>query len=613
MSKTTPNLSGNAEVIIERFGGLRPMSTKTDIPVTTIQGWKKRNSIPENRMDEILQAARKHGVDLSGLSSTSAATATPVAPSIAKDTTIKPAETKTAAPAAVMPKSAEKSADVKSVEKPAAKSAPTDKSALNQAPYAASTNEGKEFTAAGKSDVHVLRDAVPDDILKDKLAAAERRAVSKSAFLSGMMFTLGVGAVAVLLWPKAQDMDARISNNDRAVAEIYNEIRDMKSGGSFLDGVIPQEWTEQITALTSQATTLKDQAAQVQAQVGEAVKQAEALTSDVLGQNAGTFDERITRLESHLSAVVADPQLQAFLGKIQGMAGTVTGEKVLDGAMQELNRQIAGFEGAPQEMADYLDQARAQSPELQETFGNIPAEDMKAAALLLAFEQMRGALNRDSEPFANDLALLKNFVGDNNTDLQASIDRLAPHAEKGVLTFDGLSNEFRTLAGNAVVSSLQGEGVGFEEKAKARLNELFSVEKNGELVSGTDTQSKLAKTKGYLDSGDLDKAIAEAKTLDGEAAQTMAPWISEAEKTSAAQKLTNILDYNIDLRTSGAEDTGVNGSPLIAGRMIEDQKSGLKIYIPAQKPQETQNTQTQTPNAELPYPKTAPQQPAASE
>lgn len=556
MSNTTSSLSANAEEIIERFGGLRPMSTKTDIPVTTIQGWKKRGTIPENRMDEILLAARTHNIDLLGLSSS---------------------------PAAKVEKSTEKPVEL---PKKTAPNLPDtdDKKAVNAAPYAASTSEDKEFKPQEKSNVHVLHDKIPEDILTERLAAAEKRAVKKSAFMSGIMFTLGIGAIAVLLWPKAQDMDARINNNGRDVAQIYNEIRDMKSGGSFLDGVIPKEWTDQITALTAQATSLKDQAVQVQTQVGEALKQAETLTSDVLGQNAGSFDDRITRLESHLSAVVADPQLNAFLGKIQGMAGTVTGEKVLDGAMQELNRKILEFQGAPQELAGYLDAVRSQSPELGETFQNVPAEDMKAAALLLAFEQMRGALNRDGQPYAEDLELLKNFVGENNTELQASIDRLAPHAQSGVLTMGGLGNEFRTLAGNAVVSSLKGEGVGFEEKAKARLNELFSVEKNGELISGTDTQSKLAKTKSYLDAGDLDKAIASAKTLDGEAAQTMAPWINEAEKTQAAQTLTNILDYNIDLRTSGAENTGVNGTPLIAGRMIEDERSGLRIYIPAQQP-----------------------------
>lgn len=56
-----------AEAIIERFGGIRPMANKMDVPVTTVQGWKKRNVIPGNRRIDVLQSARRHNVDLSDL------------------------------------------------------------------------------------------------------------------------------------------------------------------------------------------------------------------------------------------------------------------------------------------------------------------------------------------------------------------------------------------------------------------------------------------------------------------------------------------------------------------------------------------------------------------
>lgn len=58
---------GQAGVIIERFGGIRPMSAKTGIPVTTIQGWKKRDAIPLVRVREIKNAALLHGVDVENL------------------------------------------------------------------------------------------------------------------------------------------------------------------------------------------------------------------------------------------------------------------------------------------------------------------------------------------------------------------------------------------------------------------------------------------------------------------------------------------------------------------------------------------------------------------
>jgi hypothetical protein len=57
----------NADRVIERFGGIRPMANKLGVPVTTVQGWKKRGVIPANRAALIEQAAVTHGVETTGL------------------------------------------------------------------------------------------------------------------------------------------------------------------------------------------------------------------------------------------------------------------------------------------------------------------------------------------------------------------------------------------------------------------------------------------------------------------------------------------------------------------------------------------------------------------
>ncbi|NBC34096.1 MAG: hypothetical protein GVY13_15590, partial [Alphaproteobacteria bacterium] len=63
-----------AERIISLFGGIRPMASKLHVPVTTVQGWKKRGAIPEARHDDIRNAAATHGI---ALSSDDLAAATP--------------------------------------------------------------------------------------------------------------------------------------------------------------------------------------------------------------------------------------------------------------------------------------------------------------------------------------------------------------------------------------------------------------------------------------------------------------------------------------------------------------------------------------------------------
>ena len=52
------------ERIIERFGGIRPMATKLDTPVTTVQGWKKRGVIPVRRHADILAAAARATIEI---------------------------------------------------------------------------------------------------------------------------------------------------------------------------------------------------------------------------------------------------------------------------------------------------------------------------------------------------------------------------------------------------------------------------------------------------------------------------------------------------------------------------------------------------------------------
>lgn len=51
--------------VIQAFGGIRPLANKLGIAVSTVQGWKNRDAIPDSRHADIREAARKHGIHLS--------------------------------------------------------------------------------------------------------------------------------------------------------------------------------------------------------------------------------------------------------------------------------------------------------------------------------------------------------------------------------------------------------------------------------------------------------------------------------------------------------------------------------------------------------------------
>jgi type IV secretory pathway VirB10-like protein len=54
--------TGPTGAIIDRFGGIRPMATKLAVPVTTVQGWKKRGIIPQIRHADIQAAAARENI-----------------------------------------------------------------------------------------------------------------------------------------------------------------------------------------------------------------------------------------------------------------------------------------------------------------------------------------------------------------------------------------------------------------------------------------------------------------------------------------------------------------------------------------------------------------------
>ncbi len=53
-----------ASKIIDAFGGIRPMAARLGIPVSTVQGWKQRDTIPARRMVAVREAASAAGIEL---------------------------------------------------------------------------------------------------------------------------------------------------------------------------------------------------------------------------------------------------------------------------------------------------------------------------------------------------------------------------------------------------------------------------------------------------------------------------------------------------------------------------------------------------------------------
>src|SRR5690606_38418635 len=67
------------------------------------------------------------------------------------------------------------------------------------------------------------------------------------------------------------------------------------------------------------------------------------------------------------------------------------------------------------------------------------------------------------------------------------------------------------------------------------------VQKDGQPLTGTETQIKVAEAQRLIDEGHIADAVALLQTLQGPAAQTAQPWIQQAQATMAADSVQNQL------------------------------------------------------------------------
>jgi len=508
-----------AEQVIERFGGIRPMASKMSVPVTTVQGWKKRNVIPGNRREDVIRAARQNNIEISDI----------LYKSVANDTSF----------GAVM--SAAKAAD---------------------ASYAPRVVE---------TPAQPAREGIDLEALLSKIKQSESRAVKKSAAITVTVVSAVAIAAAILLGPGVQgtfDKDVATGTEVQALREdverIDADVNGVKEEQFSLKSLIPENLGQTIDELKGSVGTL---GAQVGTLAESAKGAASVIATDVMGPHAGDVTQRMAALQTQVQAVTGSTDVAGLLARFAELKKSVSGEQLMDKSSDQLMELLRGLNGDMTQLEPKLQEAQNSDTELGQTLAGVPPSDLKAAAALMALTQFRTSLHR-SAPFEEDLVLLQQLVGKDDPELQAAIERLAPQANKGVLSPQGVSDQLKGLTGDIVVSSLKGEDVSIREKATARMNEVLQVQKNGELVTGTDTQATVARAQKLLDEGKVDDAVIELQSLQGPARETAQPIIDQAMLTSLAQEVSAQLTGKVSAQLpapAAGGDIGDAFSALMGG------------------------------------------------
>jgi hypothetical protein len=459
-----------ATKVIEKFGGIRPMAQKLDVPVTTVQGWKKRNNIPENRVDQILKAAKEHNISLDNLTASNA------------NTNDKDAASNTGA--SVRP---EKKAD-----------SPVEASLKDKDGRMEQMYEGEEAVAFAKN-MHTRN--------------------MRNGLLGGTALVVSLIALAGVYFATPEQ------TNNGAEQDALAQFEQQLDETQMVVNRQNEEFSERISSLEAGSIQLRSM-----------------------------IDERVNDIQSQ-SANIDSAVFDRLQSDIESLSVRVQENTVAAQAYDELNNVVIDIQNRVGNLDAGLDQAMSN---LQS--GDITGADLKAATLMVSLGYLRMMLNR-SEPFAADYALMREWVGaQNDPELAAALDNLAPYATEGILSAQQLKASLLDIANDVVDAGLKGQNVSITEKITAQLNQLVSVKKDGIPVTGTQTDDKLQQAVGYLDNNQVAGAIATLNTLDPSIRQMLNPWFSQARGNLAAQNAyTTMSDKVFEIIKSSSQGASPAG------------------------------------------------------
>lgn len=479
----TPRREFPSEPVIEAFGGIRPLALRLGLTASTVQGWKIRGVIPAARLYDVVRAANEDGLEVKGMDAMLAELGRAG----------QPFEEKRAGDERRRVERRHQSVPVevdrrKSVDR---------RSGLDR--------RHEEYKTHQKEQRARVRRA--------RLAFFDNAAVT-AAFI----FMAVVLAGAVLLAPEflqLKEKAAKIEKLEKQVSEMHARIDHADKSQSDLGGRL----NHRIEELQKGADTMMENIARVAAGSGDNWQERLA---DIQRRTAG-LGSVVLKSDDIRRKPGGDEEYRRMIGDLQAVvAGTGGDAGQLPGAVEQLRLKNASFASVVE---------------------GVEPRDAAAAAMLLALNEFRSSIGT-GRPFAQDLATMKALTGA-SPDMNKSLDELAPYADRGILSMDALSTEFKGLASDIVMAKLEGrDDLSVRERALARFSGLIKIRRVDQ-IEGNDPDAVVARAKLRLDAGDVRGAIAELETLEGAPAQKAGPWINDARASVQAGDTGSLLSRYI--------------------------------------------------------------------
>ncbi|MBT4907272.1 MAG: hypothetical protein HOK98_00210 [Rhodospirillaceae bacterium] len=480
-----------ANRIIVAFGGIRPMAARLDIPVSTVQGWKQRDSIPAGRMEAVRAAAIAGEIDLD----------------INRETgdldVAAPSDAATAEPVSVKPR--------------------------ERGPLPEDSTE--------KSSESVI--SAPKD------PAAPPARGSRVAVLA-LVVALGVGG---WVWWSTQGPGANGGDNARFSALEGRVARLAGANGESApaaDSAALAALTRDVAALRSKLADLSPPdmgtaLAPLQAEIDglRDALAAQAARGKGGGGNAGLDAALLARLEA--IDVEIQNAIQLASTNMQAMAG---GLLEFDSKLKALAEAQAKSRAELGARIDAIEKGQNADQ----------TEASRASILALAAGQLRTALERGA-PYISLLDLLETASADDPklgkalTVLRGMSDTGVATGSALELSFTKLVPDL--LAAHHLAAGDRKSDL--IDRLAGRINDFVSVRRTGADVPGDDVEARIARAEIFLANRDVVAAILEFNDLTGPAADILVPWLIRARGHVDARDALAVFEAEAvaRLRTDG--------------------------------------------------------------
>lgn len=493
----------DAEAVIDAFGGIRPMANQLGVAVSTVQGWKSRNHIPENRWRDVIAAAAAAEVDLSRL--TGGATEAPEGDQAQPEET--PAESPWE-PSSDGDDSRSESSDADPVAEPDDRPAEATPAAAAESATAPPPKSSPKTSSASAP------------------AAAQATGGGGPAWLALLIgFIAVVGVATEPYWrPQAAAVLDPLIGKVAAVPQTSGQ------------GVDPAR----IEALAREIAELSGRVEQVAARAQEALEGAGADGAGGDPAALAALQERVAALEeapagsgglTPAALEEATAGLESRLGEIEAALASGPGAE----AMQALRDRVAAMESRVAEQAQTIERV-AEAPALK---------GAQQAAVVIAVGSVQDALAA-GRPFEAPLERAAGLAPGDEA-LSQAIAALEPYAAQGVATRADLQRRFQASAAE-MHAAVGGEGDWVDE-AVGRLTSLVSVRQTGEGAE----RPPVSRAEAALARGDLSAAVAALSEIR-EASPAAARWLEAANaRLDAEAAVERLRQAAVDRLTAGTE------------------------------------------------------------